>query len=520
MRRVTSTEELKQEIAELREKVEQQEKELQRLKQGRVQESVGEKAGSNSFHQLQADTVDRRQFLTKVGAMGVVGLGATIPAKNTSGDRIQNENLSISPNQTDEPLDLQGNDITNIESTEAAAIHTRDNTGEVFAREFDGTGLATKVENALAYLSDTFDGRGRIRITPRKDGDSWVWESEMAIATNDRPPFHLDVDDAVEIEYPGDGWFFTFDQAGERHHSIRPVTIRGGQWILSDDSTADGWLRMKDVGCAVIDPAYVNVKTGDESVGVSLENHGRWSEMNHIAGTNITADICIDTVPSSITGGGGSNSFDGTRITTTRFAVGENGIGVRCRGGWTYSKIDNTQIFLHGNNSVAIDLHGSFQGCTFDTIKTEGHAETTTAVQFSDNYDRRNGPLFINCYMEGTTNYSVDNTDNSAGATNIMHDDNGLRVFDVANFDSSNPNPGTTQIYPEGGHGSLLHSPGYRFRGGHNLSAFTPEQSSTGVIMYHDGSGENNPEGPAFYNGDVWVSLVDGETIHRDTDMK
>lgn len=416
------------------------------------------------------------------------------------------------------------NQLGKIGDTDYDEIHIKDNTGEVFAREFAGADLAAKVENALDYLTSNFGGRGRIRVTPRDDGQPWTWGSDVVINTNDHYTPQLDVDESTRIEYPGSGWALTIENAEPSHTYTEVSTqITGGHWVATGDPA--GWLKLKDVGGGTFSPRTVEFANGSgTSVGISIENHQRWSEMNYIEARRIRADICVDFVPASVTGGSGTESFQGCRILHSQIAA--NDIGIRTRGNLNYCKFDNCQIFLHGDGAVGIELNGTqYRGCTFNAIKTEEHATDCVSLHTGPDYDGFYGPTFFGGHLMHPATMLTDGGANNPKVFQVKTESNQLQ------FRCHEPNKtGKASFWYDIGDGWMTLNTGALSGGpdGNDLritdlrwSQYVPQDVTTisspsqGTVAYHDPSisADGNTEGPAFYNGTNWVSQVDGTTI-------
>lgn len=416
------------------------------------------------------------------------------------------------------------NQLGKISDKNDDEIHIKENTGEVFAREFAGTDLAAKVENALDYLTTNLGGRGRIRVTPRNDGQPWTWGSDVVINTNNYYSVELDIDQSVLIEYPGSGWALTLENPVPSHnYEDISARIEGGHWESTGDPA--GWLKLKDTVGAQVRPREVSFVGGaGTSVGVSIENHVRWAEMNYVQAGKIAADICVDFVPASVTGGTGTDSFQGCRV--EHVILSTRAIGIRTRGNLNYCKFDNSQIFLHNTGAVGIELNGEqYRGCTFEAIKTEEHASDCVSLHTGPNYDGFYGPTFFGGHMMHPATMLTDSGANNPKVFQIKTESNQLQFrchepnktgkasfwYDIEDGWMT-LNTGTLSGDPDG---NDLRITDLRWSQYVPQDVTTISSPSQGTVAYHDPSvsADGNTEGPAFYNGMNWVSQVDGTTI-------
>ncbi|MFC6941248.1 hypothetical protein ACFQE8_14955 [Salinirubellus sp. GCM10025818] len=264
----------------------------------------------------------------------------------------------------------------------------------VHANDFDGAGLASKVDNALQWLADNVDGRGVVRVTPKDDGTAWNWDTELTIDDSVHHGVQLFIDENVPIDYGGSGVAITIEgEIAER----RPQII-GGLWTFSGDPT--GWLRLKDCYGCVVSPTQVdNIENSSgDAFGVSIENHDLWSEHTKIRDCFIRGDRCVQFRMASETGGSGTDSFQETKIRECHFQG--NDYCVKTKGNMKYSSFTETTFRpgRDGANCLFLD-HNRMTGSTFRDLKFEN-----AGTQLSNDtgiYDPNNatfyGPLIINC---------------------------------------------------------------------------------------------------------------------------
>lgn len=233
---------------------------------------------------------------------------------------------------------------------------------ELYAKAFEGSDLSEKVQAALDSLPG---GQGRIRITPRDDGEPWQWNNDLTIDLRDYHGLELDIDRTVAIEYTGDGWALTLESNSGTKNQAR---ITGGLWTGTGDP--DGWLRLKDCFGTEVYPTRVEVRNSSgDAVGVSLENHDGWTESSKIGGS-YTADIGIDSKDAAITGGSGTNSFHDTVLDNPK--INAYNIGIRFRGWWQYCHIEKPVVWTKADGVDCYVLASErMDGTTITSMKAE-----------------------------------------------------------------------------------------------------------------------------------------------------
>lgn len=519
--------------------------------------------------------VDRRTFLKTAGA---VGLGTTLFGKNASAYQIRSNYPSTVANQngdthfqvrTDGTLDLQGNDITSVNTLQVDRVRLRDNTGHVFASQFDGDDLTGKIQNALDYIDDVY-GRTppRIYVTPRDDGESWVWDDELVVDASDpdrdghdgHNGFELIISENAVIEYPRDGVALTVNVGhapGKPSHGTETgprVNITGGQWYATGNP--DGWLRLEDVVGATVRNCWVEFgeKGGDDDAfGISLENYDNWTELTVIENCRILAARCINSLTADETGGpGGRTSFQGTTITDVFLQASE--FGIRFSGNWRYTQVRRPNIFPRDDNAagLVLDAH-RMSGCVLSSLQVEaGSDNNANIIEVGDGFDYWWGPLFLNPDSDLSASDSIHNPDNErlavldvargrirmgqyGGDDEIEFDPNGgnISATGAITAETAETEIGFRNLDLEG----YSHNINFTDNSTHQLTSGdetmielegedgitfefnnpvdvigTIDGPSKGYTAYHDGSGDNT-EGPAFYDGSDWISLVDNSTI-------
>lgn len=315
--------------------------------------------------------------------------------------------IEFTARDTDTGAD-DGSDSDQNSETVPETISPQGVNNVLYAAAFDGDDLTAKLRAALAALPG---GQGRVRITPKDDGTRWVWGSDVELNPREFVGLHIDIDDNVEIEYPGSGWALTLDTGGG-FSKAEPTqaTISGGQWYSTGDP--QGWCRLIDTGKCTIDPGYVLFEGGSNApvTGIQLRNRARWSEMNKLmpGGGSIQSDVCIDFVgasynPNSV--GGGTDSFQGNYLGPA--TLDTDVCAIRCQGNMQYCLFVNPQMFLFGDGASGIMFNADTRmwGLTVIGGKTEEHAANTSSFRFGPDFDGFfNTPSLIGGFYENPSN--------------------------------------------------------------------------------------------------------------------
>lgn len=392
-------EELKQEVEELREEL----RKVKNNRKGEQKDKETEEIKDQEGDAVESSSVSRRDFLKALGG-GTAAAGAMAMLPSASAFTFKDDksfkfgNLSSSNTNFEVgkqgDLDLYGNDIV-----DAGKLNAENVNNEVYASEFDGPGLATKVENALSWLNNKTSGQGRVRVTPKDDGTAWTWDKRITIDGAALGGAEIVVDDTVKIEYGGTDWFIIFENSNATPEDN--LRIVGGKWIATGD--AAGWLKIKDMVGGHVAPRYVDTRTAsDDAIAISFENHEAYTELNVVEGRYDT-DNGIDFKPASITGGSGTDSFQGTSlrdVTISKLAPG--GFGIRLRGNMRYSSIRRPNIFPQADDATAIFLDTSDAlGMEISAFQAEGNNSTgSSAVRVGSNYNNSRSPLFVSPHTD------------------------------------------------------------------------------------------------------------------------
>ena len=428
-------------------------------------------------------------------------------------------------------------------------VRTRLVEGDAYVARFPGGDLGTKVRNALDELPR---GKRTLRITPRPDGQPWRWDADVTIEAQEEGGAEFLVGDNVRIEYTGSGWPLTVEDTYLVDDRFRLV---GGRWRATGD--ADGWLRLRSCTQSFVSPSKVDFRTSSgDAVGISLENHNYWTELNVIEGT-YKVDNGIDTVPASEIPDASSTatgSFQGTTIRDVQINnFGEDGFGIRLRGNVRYSSLRRPNVFPNGENSAALVLGTEDAlGATIQSLQAETSASVggTVAVRTTADYEPYMAPMFVGGQVEDSATsrrtdfaesghslhrvgveagkVSIDSWDHDhprvevdtnrghLSAAGVRAGENGELSVTGGKRSSINQtgeepleikHDWDTKLQVDSSHSTLFHPIELPVTDVRELAS-----PSRGWMAHHDGSG-GNTEGPATYTSDGWISVVDGSPI-------
>lgn len=321
--------------------------------------------------------------------------------------------------------------------TTSETITPKNVNNELYAKAFSGSDLSEKVQAALDALPD---GRGRIRITPRDDGQPWQWTNDLTVDLTQCNGLELDIDRTVLIEYSGSGWPLTLESNSGTQNQAR---IAGGLWTATGDPA--GWLRLKDCFGTEVYPTRVDFRnSSDDAVGVSLENHDGWTESSKIGGS-YTADIGIDSKPAELTGGSGTHSFHDTVLDNPK--INAYNIGIRFRGWWQYCHIEKPVVWTKADGTVCYLLAAErMDGTTITSMKAEdpgSGSQNTIGIETADPFHGFwYGPTIIggHIYVPGGEKVA-DNASDTGPAIQIRTRQKAFQVVDLKTGNTAELDP-------------------------------------------------------------------------------
>ena len=218
------------------------------------------------------------------------------------------------------------------EAVEAAAVTAARVNGTAYAAQFPGADLSAKVANAI----EAIPAGGTVVITPRPDGEPWIWTETVRVNLRETGAVELSIRGQTMIEYTGDGWTLETTYRPAQYGQLERgefFTLRGGNWRATGNP--DGWLRMIDANFSEIAPGRVIDYTNDETTatGIRVEVQEILCESNVFTGHFSRVDVGMDFVPSDTAGVGGSGaSFQGNYVRNLKVLNGGR-FGFRWRDG-------------------------------------------------------------------------------------------------------------------------------------------------------------------------------------------
>ncbi|WP_155118173.1 hypothetical protein [Halorubrum sp. T3] len=403
----------------------------------------------------------------------------------------------------------------------------------------EGADLGELISNAVA------DDYTSIHIHEHEDGSEWSWNSDYTHDTNESA-LKIVAENRCTIDYTGDGRPLTIvDSSGWSGEN--DFHLEGGHWITSGNPTE--WLRVDDQVGYRISPNLVDYYNTN-ATAVQIRNDSNFSELGVIEG-DYKAGNGIEFVPASVTGGTGTDSFQGTTIRDVRINVSNDadpweensaargdGFGIWLRGNMKYCSIRRPNIFPNGANAQAMRINTTrASGMTIQCLQAEtsSGADGTVAVLAGGGDAHYYSPLFISPqfynieheykeagYTVADPPFSVIKASagggvelgTSVGSVRV----NGERINGKLEADFSlNFNGDHGSVQRNSTEVALVHEDHLQFKSW-NAIEYAPVDVTTlspsqGWVSYHNGNGSNT-EGPAFYNGSAWRSLVDNSVIH------
>jgi hypothetical protein len=388
-----------------------------------------------------------------------------------------------------------GDDWTRVDSSGPdptyLSVSARSVNGVVFAKEFQGSGLASKISNALNWLKET-GGQGRIRVTAKEDGTAWKWDKEITIDPTDYVSgVHVDVDQMVKIDYSGDQYPITIDHHGEPSKGYLTFQLYGGHWTHSGQPA--GWIRLIDANHTKLCPKYVECRNSStNATAIKVEAKETWAEANRISGT-YRADRGIDWDPST------NASFADTAVDNAHFNVWD--FGLRLRGNFRCCKFSNLTIFTKNDGARGIILDSpDMIGTVFDGWKIEDPGPSNSdvaAFETQSNYMGFYGPTFLGGRVTGISTAVDDTAGNNERVVQLSASDNGFKIVDLqSGVDELNVQKGNLAI--SGGiesEGFTADRDGSIRQTARDLASLSLDSEDDGKIFRHDGSSSVTADG-------------------------
>lgn len=397
---------------------------------------------------------------------------------------------------------------------------------EVYASEFTGAGLASKVENAISWLDSNTGGQGRVIVTPKDDGTNWTWDKDLVIDPIALGGIHIQIGHTVNIDYPGSGIALTLDTtwANQNGQFDRFSTIEGGRWNATGTDPV-GCIRLEDTYKTKVKPSSIGgfQNTAGDSFGIQLRNVDGWTESTLIEGCYfMDTDIMVDLEPANVNGGPGTGSFHDTEIRSNRFEV--RNLGLRARGAVDYSTIDSNSFFTKASGATHVQLGGAdtaqeshIDGTTLLNNKFEDPAGDTTgdtAIRLAPNFFSFKQPAMINNKMNMKTD-GVEVQDDTANTDGKLVQ---MRITDSRFIVEDLVQSNRFEYYYDRGLGEWEHKvdkvvPSKWMQiNPVDLTTYPNWQLNAGVVAYNDGTVGN--EGLAEYRSDGnWYHIASNTQI-------
>jgi hypothetical protein len=430
-----------------------------------------------------------------------------------------------------QPLDSTGPNPS-LGTVEATAV-----AGEVYVRNVGGEDLSGRVRTALDSLPE---GRGRVRITPRADGQPWQWDHQLELDPTEYGGVHIDIDDTVLIESDvDDGYTIVCDgnmqygpRGGESHDGFdhgENFRLDGGIWV-NVASNPEGAFLVRDMQKSEWAPQMVRDYTnasGDATLW-TLQNKSGYCELNRLRRCNAKHfDRAIDLQPASVVSDSTSDatdSFHSTYVGPSTFS-GATDFGIRLRGNTANTHLNQTTVFTATDGVVGYVFDGHHKSTTLTSPKIEDVDDTdsdTVGFKTGSEYHQEQAPLVLQPEVNNIdTNREYDADSHAFGVVRTANGSGSFR-FNFGPYISNTPSIGSEgevrslgyindDLQVSGGKRSKLDG-GFGSDNPQNLS----ERSGRFVneIQAHDGSG-GGPAGHYEWDGETWhgIGRASGNTI-------
>lgn len=446
------------------------------------------------------------------GTAGAPGSETTQPETAAANDPSESTTQDGVPEHDHAGADAGGATLSPEHVTADRLTAARVN-GDVYAAAMPGDDLAEKVRNAI----DAVGTGGAVVVTPREDGQPWTWGRTVTINLRDTGGVSLLVRGQTMIEYPGDGWALETTYRPADYGQLVEgafLRLRGGMWRATGNP--DGWLRLVDTNFSEIHPELViDFKNDDATAsGIRVENREFFCESNVFGGHIDQTDVGIEFVPAAVTGGGGTNSFEGNYIRNLKVLnASRHGFRWHEDAQFSYCTVQNPDAFAGTYNAAdevsLYDLAGDFDGTVFVGPKVEDAGVSVDDENDANDVGYRlrdamgTPPLLINPEDGNGVDSLVERADRfkRLPALNVAEDGR-AGVYDFGRRDDA----------------ARFRDGGVAFPSAELFGAGSLEPSLDGLVVYHDGEGVDVPAGlyRADADGSRWVKVEDNSISFGD----
>lgn len=440
------------------------------------------------------------------------------------------ENVFIGTGEEWQQLDSRG------QTAAFEAVETKDLAGEVYARNFSGESLPDRLRAALDSLPE---GRGRVRVTPKNDGEAWEWSREMTIDPTEYGGVHIDIDDTVVIESEVENGY-TLICDGQQNYSdgVDSMTgfdygdnfrLEGGIW-LNVASNPDGAFLVRDMQKSSWSPQFLRDYTNDSGDATlwTLQNSDGYCELNKLNRCNAkTFDRAIDLQPPSVVSGSSSSatdSFNSTYVGLCTFSSAKD-FGIRLRGNTSNMILHQPSVFTGGDDTVGYIFDGEHEGTTVISPKIEDAGTTdsgTVGFKTGDAFLSHQAPLLLHPETNNLdTNVEYAAESHAIAVVRATNEDDSFR-FKFGPYLQATPTIGPVGEIHSIGHiaTELKVTSGNRSRMNGGFGSDSPQNLAerNGVfvneIQAHDGS-DGYPAGHYEWDGSTWhgIGRAAGNTI-------
>lgn len=461
-------------------------------------------------------TSTRREVMKALGLAGTAGVlgGAGVNAATDTASAGTQSTGSVGTAAN--PIDVEAEDIN------TTTIQTERESNKLQARNYSGTTLSDKVQNAINDVKNNMAGMGLIEVSGPPDGGGyWDWDDEVSIDPSNFEWLTIDFHTSKIMSKVGGGYCIKVPDAAGVQEGLN---IIGGWWNGTNATDPAGWFHAHDLRSSHIEPLRLQgfSNTNADSHGIRLETASDFCTFNVIGGHMKTTDI-----PLFFDRGAGNGNFANNRLDGIH-AEGKTTC-VQVDGDLRNSYVEKLSAYPSANNAVGLHLDGNISETVFQSVEIEDPGDTYTGnigIETGANYSGHAPPVFHGLRVDSLsigTRWSRSTA--SDRIYNIYTESTGER-FRLENMGDQvifEMDPGRVRTWPSFATGSkVLFENGVKTQG--ELEAQTtifnlqqdltatgaPAPSRKDKYATHDGTGT---PGPGLYRSDPansqWVKVED-----------
>lgn len=384
-----------------------------------------------------------------------------------------------------------------VTDTEQASIKKRQT--DVDVSQYDGATLADKITNAITDIG----GNQRYFVPPTDpDGNRWTWGTAITTTTNGVTciaPYGTRIDFTVGV---GNGALWKIDGGDTR--------VEGLEFFASGTENPDHGILVSEDHCTInhcfVEEADIGFEIGTGSFKSSLE----WCRTNNCqtngAKVNSVSNVELRQCFIKNTAGVGVLVDDGNGVALRSCSIDSStsyALKITSSKGYTVSSLTVEEYQTGGTTTdSALNITGSGTRGEISSGILDDKTDSRRGIRISSG-----GPHVIS----GMDTNSVDNEDLNL----ISGADPGTQYGNEHPLVHWNSGDGGKPSFNDGSIFALVYLDGHPAIKTDLTNTDQPPGRHVGEVRYHDGTdGTNtNAEGPAFFNGTDFISIVDGGAI-------